>query len=486
MRLLDRLQKSKEFWFLFINSVFFFFLRLPSLFEPYWYGDEGIYQVLGMAIRQGRLLYRDIFDNKPPLLYVLYSFFNGDQFWLRFINLVVGICTVIAFYYLSKKLFKNIKVVYLTTVIFTIFLGLPLIEGNIANSENFMLLPIIGAGILINTHAKIKYKNFIAGLFLGIAFLFKIVAVFDFAAFLLFLIFIYPNFSLKNIKNNLREVFLRIYSFIAGFIIPIGITVIYFLFSGAFGEFIRATFFSNIGYVGYGNKFLIPQGLLILKLLVLFGFAFLVFLRRKKLEFQGIFIFLWFAFSLYNTFFSQRPYTHYLLVLLPAFCLLFGYVLSRSFWKIFGLLILAVSFFLVQQNFWYFTKTTRYYQNFAYYITGNKSVSQYNAFFDRATLINAAIVSYIKTHSDAEDTIFVWGNNSEVYKLSDKLPPGKYAVAYHITSYKDGYSNTIESIKIKRPKLIIIMPNVKPFPFSLTGYDKKININNVLIYERIL
>ena len=78
MRLLARLERSIDAWFLIGISVVFFILRLPSLFEPDWYGDEGVYQVLGMGIKAGRLLYRDIFDNKPPFLYLLYSFVSSD------------------------------------------------------------------------------------------------------------------------------------------------------------------------------------------------------------------------------------------------------------------------------------------------------------------------------------------------------------------------------------------------------------------------
>ncbi len=66
--------KQKAFFlqlnpFLLIIILLMILLRIPSLFEPYWYGDEGIYLTLGQAIRKGLLLYRDIHDNKPPLLY---------------------------------------------------------------------------------------------------------------------------------------------------------------------------------------------------------------------------------------------------------------------------------------------------------------------------------------------------------------------------------------------------------------------------------
>ena len=169
MRLLQKLEKSRDFWFLLITSFLFFLLRLPSLFEPYWYGDEGIYQVLGRAMNQHLLLYRDIWDNKPPLLYFVYSLFGSDQFWVRLFSLIIGLLTIIAFYILSKKLFEKEKIIWVSTALFALLSGLPLLEGNIANAENFMLLPIITAGILVlkSTETKIrntKYKIlFIAG-----------------------------------------------------------------------------------------------------------------------------------------------------------------------------------------------------------------------------------------------------------------------------------------------------------------------------------
>ncbi len=98
-------------------------------------------------MRQGRLLYSGIWDNKPPLLYIFYSIFNSDQFALRTVSLIFGLLSVFAFFFLAKKLFKSNKVIYVTAFIFTFLFGIPLIEGNIANAENFMLLPILTAGL---------------------------------------------------------------------------------------------------------------------------------------------------------------------------------------------------------------------------------------------------------------------------------------------------------------------------------------------------
>ena len=329
MKILETLERSRNFWFLLIISVFFFFLRFPSLFEPYWYGDEGIYQTLGLGIDNGRLLYRDIFDNKPPFLYALYAIFSSDQFLLRLTSLIFGILSLGLFFKLCKNLLENNKASYVATFVFALLFGLPLIEGNIANAENFMLLFNIAAGLLIVKSLNLNVNKrigilFSAGFILSVSFLFKIVGLFDFAAFLTFLFFV--NFS-KNFKDILKPKNLlielkNIFPYILGFIIPVGLIFIYFLISGGYEYFIRATFANNIGYVGYGNRFIIPQGLLILKLGILFLFLSFIFIKRRILANQTIFIYLWVLFSLFNAFFSQRPYTHYVLVAIPAICLL--------------------------------------------------------------------------------------------------------------------------------------------------------------------
>ena len=88
-------------------------------------------------------------------------------------------------------MFKNAKATLIATITFAILYGLPTLEGNIANAENFMILPIIIGALLIFS-SVIRQLNLrtmlIAGILLGIAFLYKIVGIFDFAAFFAFLL----------------------------------------------------------------------------------------------------------------------------------------------------------------------------------------------------------------------------------------------------------------------------------------------------------
>jgi hypothetical protein len=499
MNTLRKLEKNKLFWYLLGFLLIFFFLRLPSLIEPNWYGDEGIYQVIGQAINQGRMLYTEAFDNKPPLLYLTYALFAGDQFRVRIFSMIVGLVTVFAFFQLSLTLFRRQAASLFATLLFAILFAIPLIEGNIANAENFMLLPIITAGILIYKLSLKSHKPytinrmpFLAGLLLGIAFLFKIVAIFDFAAFCIYLLIInFPN-RLPSVKNNWPKIVLKhsmtlITPICVGFIAPVAISSIYFLLNGAFSDFIRASFLSNIGYVGYANKFIIPQGLLILKLMLLLGSVALVFLKRKSITKTESFIFLWFVFSLFDTYFSGRPYTHYALMSLPAICLTIGLLLetNQPRLKIFLSIVLIITLIALNGTFKFnLQKTFRYYTNAISFVSGNKDIGSYQSFFDDKTPRDYEIASFIKTHTKPEDNVFIWGDSAQIYSLSKKLPPGRYTVAYHITQYKNALSETQLAIGKANPKYIVVLNESRTLPLSLPNYQNRFVFKESTIYER--
>lgn len=499
MRLMARLEKSKEFWGILLFATLFFLLRLPSLIEPYWYGDEGIYQTLGKAILDGRILYTEIWDNKPPLLYVVYAFFNSNQFSIRLFSLLTGVGTLITFFYLSKILFKKIKTSVIVTLFFLVLFGLPMLEGNIANAENFMLLPILGAAYFITSatlqKGQIRYLNekksfFLAGILLGIAFLFKTVAIFDFTAFLLFYFMV--NFSKKISISAILEFakshFNILSYYVIGFVIPFLTSSLYFLLHGAFVSYFESIFLSTVGYVGLNNAFIIPQGLLITKLILLFIFVLGIFRLRKLMDIQFLFIFLWVGISLFNSFFSQRPYTHYLLVLLPSFCLLLGMILEgkkklriHSFFLFCIITLSSLSSF----NYWNPLTTLEYYGNFLSFITNNKSVEEYQKFFDKRVPQDTGAALYVKNHLPSNASVFYWGNSAQMYVLSGKLPPGRYTVAYHSLLNTQTLQETQKDLEREKPHFIVILPDMGTFPFPMYNYAHKVNLQGIEIYERI-
>jgi hypothetical protein len=505
MKMFKRLEKLKSFWYLIGILLLFFLLRLPSLIEPNWYGDEGIYQVIGQSINSGRLLYAEIWDNKPPLLYLVYALFNGDQFGTRLFSLITGLFATGLFFYLSRQLFKQLKSSVFATAIFVVLFATPLIEGNIANAENFMIPLVLLSGILIyiagskNQNVKFLILNSrfliltMAGLLLGVSFLFKIVGIFDFAAFFIFsLITTLPqrfSFTYNRVKNNWKPIVKNVLPLLIGFMLPVVLSALYFLTQNAFSDFIKASFSANVGYVGWKNNFVIPQGFLILKLILLALAITYIYRKRAILSKPELFLALWFAFSIFNTYFSGRPYMHYVLVTLPVFCLLIGLLIEEKRKKprllILSLLILTV---LLLNNTFKFSlnKSIRYYSNAISFLSGAKSVPEYQAFFDRKTPRDYALSSFIKSHTTEQDTVFLWGDSAQIYALSNKLPPGKYTVAYHISQYEDGIEETQKALNATKPKYIITLRESRKLPFDISAYNNRIVIEDGIIYERSL
>lgn len=274
-------------------------------------------------------------------------------------------------------------------------------------------------------------------------------------------------------------------SFLVGFLLPIILTTVYFLIHGAFKDFLEAALFQNINYVGGGNKVLLSQSPFLLHLILLAIFVIIIFNLRQRFSKPTVFILLWFGFSLFNTFFSPRHYTHYLLVLFPSLLLLFQLIFWDKKSQKLSIVLFALGVVLVFGNFRLYNNNLNYYQNFLSFIIGVRDVESYRRFFDRQTPIDYRLAQFINSKTSDKDSIFIWGNNAQVYKMTNKLPPGKYSVAYHISYYKDGVSNILQALNKTHPKFIIIMPKQTTPPFSLMNYTERINLDDVLIYERI-
>lgn len=469
--------RKKYFW-LIVACFVFVLLRFPSLIEPNWYGDEGIYQVVGNALNDGRMLYQEIWDNKPPLLYIVYALSNSNLYTVKLLSLISGLISIVSLYYLSLKLFKNKLSTFVTVILFAVLFGSPILEGNIANAENFMLLPTITSAFFVLKYSeskKIKYLLF-AGLMLSISLIFKIVAVFDFLAFLTFLIII-------NGKPNKQQ--LKDYSYFSlSLLLFLILSALYFLINGVYTDFVQAVFVQNLSYVGEENSFIFPMGILFLKtFLLLVSISFLWFFSKRATK-QSVLIYSWVAFGIYSAFFSDRPYTHYLLVLLPSFCLIAGNLFEKKKSKIIEVILLCIIVIIAFFHFQIYKKTLNYYGNFFDFVTNRKSIVDYETFFDRNTPRDYTLAGFITSNIKEKDGVFLWSDSPQIYALSNKLPIGKYIVAYHIKFYDNADIITKEQIESAKPKYIIQTatgPNVNDI---LSSYQLKYIIDGAKIYER--
>ena len=497
MKFLAHLQKNRMVWYLIVLCTVFALLRLPSIIEPYWYGDEGIYEVIGQAMNHGHLLYRDVWDNKPPLLYIIYAFANGDQPTVKVIALIFGLFSVIAFFAFAYKVFGKSKTTMAVSAVYTFLFAIPLVEGDIANAENFMLLfTITGAFLIYQLSEKNYWKSIkrdmrmFAGLLLGIGFLFKIVTIFDFAAFAFFLLLLElpPKLSFASVKKIIPPYLLILTPLVIGFLSPFFIAVISFASLHDLREFIQAAFFGNIDYVGYQNTLLgIPQGLLMLKVLLLFVGIFLIFWQRTHFSKISLFVVTWLLFSLFDAFFSGRPYTHYVLVVLPSLCLLLGLGLAHQKTRMkltYLTSVLVIVVVIAFQFMFYPVKAFMYYPNVITFLSGNEDLTAYRSFFDVKTPRDYEVATFIKRNTKPSDTVYIWGDDAQIYALAGKLPPLKYVDSYHIIQNNIPGKEVQGAVEKAKPKYIVTLDEAQPLPFSLPLYIMLFSIPGANIYER--
>ena len=434
---------------LWLSAIPFFLLRLPSLFEPYWYGDEGVYLALGQGIRHGLTLYSQIYDNKPPAIYYLAAL-TQTVFGFRLLLMLWMIPTCFYFYKLAKN-YLPLKRAKVALLLFVILTSIPVIEGHIANAEIFMLLPTILGFLLFE-----KYI-FWSGLALGFTFLFKVPVAIEF-----FFLFCFAFFILKKYKNLKPLIVFGI-----SFLLPTIIVVIYFQLNTALLPFLSSAFFQNLGYLSSwstGNQQSNPttSGLPLRLVLMLLSWLFFYYQYYKKnIDKKILFLSCWFMACLFGILLSTRPYPHYLIQIVPPLILVILYHKNYFLNKILLILILAYSIFHYK---FYFYATASYYQNFIQYVLKQKNVEAYRQYFGQNVNYFYQISSYIDTKSAPDDTIFVWSDDPYIYPLSNRLPSTKYITAYHVLDY-NGYEIILNQLKIKLPQIIVYNQSMsRPFP----------------------
>ena len=456
-----------KYWF--ILSFVFIVLRLPSLFEPYWYGDEGIYLTLGSAIRKGLTLYSQIHDNKPPTLYYLAAIAQ-TVFGFRLLLALFMIPTIYYFYRLSLSFF-NQKISKIITFIFLIITSIPFLEGNIANAEVFMLLPTI-AGFLIFIKAKKNISYLWSGLLLGFAFTIKVPVAIEFGFLFLWLALSH----LKEFKTKLSSILIKLLIFGSSFLIPIILFGIYFATKGAFPIFLSSALLQNFSYLASwatGTQTApASSGGLVTRLIFLLAFWLIIFLFKfKKIINSNLsFVLFWFGATIFGALLSTRPYPHYLIQVISPLCLLLPFIFNfkKIIYSIISFVCLLFFYLITQKYHFYSFATLPYYQ--AFYLSG--SVDKFHQYFGQDVISAQKIADYVNQNSSINDRIFIWGDIPYVYALSNRLPPGRYTVAYHITDF-NGYIETISAFKIHLPKIIIYKPmNGRPF-IQLDDFIKK-------------
>lgn len=463
---------------IFFLLVFTFFLRVPNLFEPYWYGDEAIYLTLGNALKSGLLLYRDIIDHKTPVIYLLATV--PSEFWFKMLLLIWSLFSVGLFYAIIQKMVKSKTATAIATLVFILLTTLPAFEGNVANGELF-LMGFILAGLYLFTRtsawsAFAEQKQsfaadhlplFASGVFLSLAVLTKVPAVFDIAGIATAAVFLLQKHpTMKSFKT----ISVSALTIAAGFAFPILMMIIYFAAHDATSELLQFALLYNFRYSqSFSLPFQHPTLLFVFsmkgKLLLLSFIGLMMVLLHNVLKPTVRWVIIWFALAMFSTLLSSRPYPHYFIQTLLPLSLFAGLACDsmvrgktrRRFLPPFLFIlsggILVGTIVLLKAGLY---PTFSYYTTFFKFATKQISLETYRESFDPLMRDTYAAAEYIGRTTASKDRIFIWGTDPMLYALSRRNPAGRFTVSFHIKDF-DAYGETMDAIRKTEPPWIVVM-----------------------------
>lgn len=435
-----------------------FVMRFPSLFEPFWYGDEGIFAAVARNLNLGGVLYETAWDNKPPMIYLTYqaifNFFGVSMFWLRLITAIVVLLIATVIYEIAQATI-GVKRALVTAFVFGLLTSLRLIEGNLALTEIYMILPITLAIMVAIKRNFDLLSLFFAGFLFAVGSLYKQVGALEAAALGVFL-FLQSRTFVEFFKKGLL--------LSVGFIVPFAIFIIYFAPKNLLGDYIFAAYTYYQIYLGESPKYQIFINVSkILPILAAIGYGLYQKFKLKKVEVIHLF-FLWAAFSFLGSYFSGRTYGHYLVQAVPAISLL---IASFSWPVRLGKvrIVFAMSFFvplliLTKLLFSDFLSggpinQIKYWKNFVDFAYGTKGLNEYNDFFDRNVNTIMALADFVEESSLRGETIYIWGDFPWLYAIVDAWNPSRYVTSFHVFGVPNGRDEIIADLNSNLPGLII-------------------------------
>lgn len=489
-------------WWLAAALLVLVFLRIPTFFEPYWYGDEGIYLTIGNALNNGAKLYADIVDHKTPLIYYLARV--PDQFSFRILLTFWMLATTVAFAKLSQFFFKSTLARALGTGLFVLFTTLPWFEGTIPNGELFVMgFTLVGLLILTWTPTIRQFFShttqtaqrqdaiwlLLSGVLFGCAVLTKVPAVFDLAAVTGLFLLIFVN-QKKPTATGFGQISKVGMLFLIGFIIPILLSVVYFVAIGAGQDYLNFGLLYNFHYTGtwvlhFSNQLLAFLYTMTGKALVVFAGVISVVALRSQIPRVVQFLTIWTFLALFASLLSNRPYPHYFLQVIPSLILLVCSLFEWQHYKKMTEKITTIAYsatalilfvgVLVTLNVGLYP-VIKYYQNFWQLVSQQQTAAQYRNSFNYLMADNYAALSYLRGSHDKK--MFIWGTNPTLYALTKKQPVGKFTVSFHIKDL-GLYEETMQAVAAYKPEFIVVMHNeTTPLP----GLDQFIR-NNYIPFE---
>lgn len=445
-------------------------LRVPSLYEPYWYGDEGIFAAIAQNVRSGDTLYSDAWDNKPPLVFYTYagvqSAFGNGMFALHATATAFVLATLALVFWIACGIYGR-GVSLAAGAVFVAVMCTPLIEGNLAMTETFLMLPTtLAVAVFVLAARRVEEERdpwmLAVGLCLGVAMLYKQVAIFDALA-LLMMIWLTSQTPWRGTA-----------ALLAGLVAPLVVSAAYFAAADAFGDYWYAVAGSLPLYSDLG-----PESGIVTRVLGLVpaGLVSWWLVNRKR---DGLAVDmrhlppLWLAFAFAGATSSSLEFPHYLQQAAPAFALTVAaapILLPRDPHD--RLLVVAASLCMAGALLLQFGEAMYerrqvhplpYYRNYIAYTFGDRDHQMYERFFDGKAESVRDIEAAIR-EDDAGTTLYTWSELPWVYAVGTYDNPTPFYTSF-LGELVPGAKEDVLADLERDPPAYIVLSDTTYAPFD--------------------
>lgn len=480
---------------LFAGVVSFFFL-LKSPLHP-WIGsetgtDSSVFKTIALAMEKGFMPYKDSFDHKGPLLYILN--FCGNKIseykgiWL--IELLFMTITLVMIYKITRlscRISSSIIITFTSlALLFNYFEG-----GNL--TEEYAM-PFIAISLFIFLDYFLNgsistLRLILCGLCLGGTLLLRPNMI------SLWLVMCFSIFVKEIFLKNWNSIIHYIVFFILGVLLIILPVLIWLMLKGALADCWNDYILFNMSYTSetggralFSEKWKAFFTFFNSPIFMITFFTVLFFIKDKRIYLNCTYC-IYQLITLTLICMSGMSYAHYGIILIPAIAYPFSIVFSKlehlSEKNIASVLTVIISVYLL---------STQIMPNWIELIQTIPEIYQdrANTHFSDITL---SVANYITDHTSDNEKISVYGNWDFIYILSNRNHATKYSYQFPIGKIKPSIlADYIKQLEYDMPKIIVIQTGyfdntisnfLSSNNYVLSWSEHDASTDGVLIYNHV-
>lgn len=449
-----------------------FLLRLPFWSRPLD-GDEGLYAYGGWRILKGLVLYRDLYDLKPPGVYflnaLLFKIFTPDALYIHMCATVFGAFTAVGVYMIARHVWGT-KAGLLAGLIYALFYSSPYIQGCGVNTEVFMVLPFTWSlYFLVRVVDGVDGRAcFVAGFLAGLATMFKQVA-----GVLVFAGLVAVVLNRRTTNSSRGSSIRRMVIFVIAYAVPWVISTAYFAYNGALREFVFFEMVYPFRYMAFNRSHMGWEALYRQISWVFKGSLFLwlcsslavIFALRSKSA-QPKLLVLVLALCWVGVFSGWNFSPHYFVQLVPVTTIMSGGLVadavSRLRQKTADLHVWIVIALLAATFGFCFAGSLRFYPKYsAEAISEEYRFLGWNVKFAEARRVGLALRKITRP----EDQVFVWYITPQINFYALRPTPARFPIFALPDLPWNAWDTLAQDLAMGKPDYIVIFDPLRGYAF---------------------